>query len=484
MSRPPLSGRYVDDQDTLVPVGWRDSFLIERGKTRVTHGLPGVTWNSVDPDAISHLTDTASKQDLIQFECQNPRFQGDCVMGQKWKCSFDGSRWRRQKCRSARTGFWNDTTCVCDVGELKRDLKRMIRSTNEDFPEVDASDVEGIVWDSIAETSTTTSPLFPGLEDKWCRFEMGQVKCSGVDGGSDDEDDDDGDDGDDGVVVPSESSSSWRREKESVDTKIRELKRQLEQLREIRKKLKESRKNFTPPSIEEEEEENSVHGTEISTSTKAPEKCECEKKSQKQLNKERKKEVEAAETRARHRMKQWKKDRKRKKQRKKTENCNLEKVNCFSHDNDHWQTPPLWTDGPMCACINSNNNTYWCLRTINATHNLLYCQVITGLIMFFDLSIDPFQLRNIAHSLTDTEADFFDSQLTILRRCSGAKDCTVRSSWEHRPKALAAKKQGADAYENGGTGDEAEEPGSNEESEQLLPSDGGDNWWPRKRARG
>jgi hypothetical protein len=45
-------------------------------------------------------------------------------------------------------------------------------------------------------------------------------------------------------------------------------------------------------------------------------------------------------------------------------------------------------------------------------------------------------LTNIAHSLTDEEADFFEQQLAILRGCAGHKDCTVRSSWEHRPHKL------------------------------------------------
>ncbi|KAL3283073.1 hypothetical protein HHI36_006230 [Cryptolaemus montrouzieri] len=49
--------------------------------------------------------------------------------------------------------------------------------------------------------------------------------------------------------------------------------------------------------------------------------------------------------------------------------CSSERMNCFHHDNDHWKTVPLWTNGPFCFCMNSNNNTYSCVRTINVTHN-------------------------------------------------------------------------------------------------------------------
>ena len=37
--------------------------------------------------------------------------------------------------------------------------------------------------------------------------------------------------------------------------------------------------------------------------------------------------------------------------------------------------------------MNANNNTYSCLRTINATHNFLYCEFVTGLVTFYNLRI-------------------------------------------------------------------------------------------------
>ena len=69
-------------------------------------------------------------------------------------------------------------------------------------------------------------------------------------------------------------------------------------------------------------------------------------------------------------------------------------MNCFTHNPQHWRTPPLWPDafGEFCFCQNSNNNTYWCLRTVNSTTNTLYCEFVTGFVSYYDVMKDPDQV--------------------------------------------------------------------------------------------
>ncbi|CAD6992022.1 unnamed protein product [Ceratitis capitata] len=122
---------------------------------------------------------------------------------------------------------------------------------------------------------------------------------------------------------------------------------------------------------------------------------------------------------------QRKKERKRIKKARLEKECLSEKMNCFSHDNTHWRTAPLWNDSPFCFCMNANNNTYSCIRTINATHNYLYCEFTTGLITFYNLKTDPFETQNRASTLTSEEKSYMHDTLEKLKGCRG-KSCTIK----------------------------------------------------------
>ncbi|KAK5646226.1 hypothetical protein RI129_004690 [Pyrocoelia pectoralis] len=129
-----------------------------------------------------------------------------------------------------------------------------------------------------------------------------------------------------------------------------------------------------------------------------------------------------------------KKERKQRKKAKLKKECLSEKMNCFSHDNDHWRTAPFWVAGPFCFCMNANNNTYSCIRTINATHNFLYCEFTTGLITYYNLRIDPFELQNRIDQLRADEQAYLHEKLQNLMGCKGKSCRNTNTALPTRPK--------------------------------------------------
>ncbi|XP_011496635.1 PREDICTED: extracellular sulfatase SULF-1 homolog [Ceratosolen solmsi marchali] len=166
-------------------------------------------------------------------------------------------------------------------------------------------------------------------------------------------------------------------------------------------------------------------------------KCFCESdtyiRDEKEVAKEEKRRLKEERIR--------KKERKLRKKAKLEKECLTEKMNCFEHDNDHWRTAPLWNAGPFCFCMNANNNTYSCLRTINATHNFLYCEFTTGLVTFYNLRIDPFEQWNRISSLNPLEKSYLHDQLEHLKRCRGTHDCTVGVARENVKDMLIQQQQ-------------------------------------------
>jgi len=239
---------------------------------------------------------------------------------------------------------------------------------------------------------------------------------------------------------------AWLTSRSTIKHQIQQLRAQLNELKQIRKYLRLKRpsqgrrgrhrqvKTLRPsvlplshPTSHPSSHPSSSHSSPTDFPFVDPESevCFCNTVS----SKPGKKEVQ--EERARRRqdrklerlrmkeLKRVKKERKARRRLKANDHCKTDvKMNCFSHDNEHWKTAPLWTEGPFCACTNSNNNTYWCVRNINETHNYLYCEYVTGMITYFDLRVDPHQLRNLLHTLTDPELNFMHGQVLELRSYS------------------------------------------------------------------
>uniref|UniRef100_A0A8R1DJE8 Sulfatase domain-containing protein n=1 Tax=Caenorhabditis japonica TaxID=281687 RepID=A0A8R1DJE8_CAEJA len=113
----------------------------------------------------------------------------------------------------------------------------------------------------------------------------------------------------------------------------------------------------------------------------------------------------------------------------KPKDCSLPQMNCFTHTASHWKTPPLWPSelGEFCFCQNCNNNTYWCLRTKNETHNFLYCEFVTEFISFYDFNTDPDQLINAVYSLDIGVLEQLSEQLRNLRKCKN-RQCELWST--------------------------------------------------------
>eukprot|EP00092_Neocalanus_flemingeri_P005332 GFUD01005745.1.p1 GENE.GFUD01005745.1~~GFUD01005745.1.p1 ORF type:complete len:337 (+),score=92.52 GFUD01005745.1:58-1011(+) len=226
--------------------------------------------------------------------------------------------------------------------------------------------------------------------------------------------------------VTDEEPSTWITSRSTIKHQIQQLRAQLNELKQIRKYLRLKR------PVQEKEQEKRRHiksgGSSIPFMEPGTEVCLCNGMQEKEAIKQRLEEKDGRrrekkmERLLRKERKRRKADKKNQRKSKKQDHCKVDvKMNCFSHDNNHWHTAPLWTEGPFCACTNSNNNTYWCVRNINTTHNYLYCEYVTGMITYFDLKVDPFQLTNLLYTLPDSQLNYMHQQVTHLRTYSGEK---------------------------------------------------------------
>ncbi|CAN8191572.1 unnamed protein product [Coccothraustes coccothraustes] len=428
---------------------WRDSFLVERGK--LLHKRDN---EKVDAQEENFLPKYQRVKDL----CQRAEYQTACEqLGQKWQCVEDASgRLKLHKCKGmadlATTSKGKGTSnilpkyynrnsedCNCEENEYKlshiRQRKKLFskkkfkpsyvrnRSIRSVSVELDGAAYHLVLEDgyqpilprNITKRHKVQRAVFHEEEDR----DMGEYsgtgsipeytapnlikvthRCSILEN--------------DTVQCDTDlyrSLQAWKDHKLHIDHEIETLQNKIKNLREVRGHLKKKR----------------------------PEECDCNKLSYHSKHKSKLRHKgsslhpfkKALQEKDRlwllREQRRKKKLRKLLKRIKNNDTCSMPGLTCFTHDNQHWQTAPLWTLGPFCACTSANNNTYWCLRTINETHNFLFCEFATGFLEYFDLNTDPYQLINAVNTLDRDVLNQLHVQLMELRSCRGYKQCNPRT---------------------------------------------------------
>ncbi|NXM51764.1 SULF2 sulfatase, partial [Gymnorhina tibicen] len=428
---------------------WRDSFLVERGK--LLHKREN---EKVDAQEENFLPKYQRVKDL----CQRAEYQTACEqLGQKWQCVEDASgKLKLHKCKgmanlaAAGNGkgasnilpkYYNRNSedCNCEENEYKlshvgqrkklfsrRKFKpsyvrnRSVRSVSVEL--------DGAAYNLGLEDGY--QPILPRNITKRHKVQRAVFR--------EEEDRDVGDYSGTGSITeytaPNlikvthrcyilendtvqcdtdlyRSLQAWKDHKLHIDHEIETLQNKIKNLREVRGHLKKKR----------------------------PEECDCNKLSYHSKHKSKLRHKgsslhpfkKALQEKDRlwllREQRRKKKLRKLLKRIKNNDTCSMPGLTCFTHDNQHWQTAPLWTLGPFCACTSANNNTYWCLRTINETHNFLFCEFATGFLEYFDLNTDPYQLINAVNTLDRDVLNQLHVQLMELRSCRGYKQCNPRT---------------------------------------------------------
>ncbi|XP_048874458.1 extracellular sulfatase Sulf-2b isoform X1 [Brienomyrus brachyistius] len=429
---------------------WRDSFLVERGK---------LLHKRDSGKEVAQEENFLPKYQRVKDLCQRAEYQTPCEqLGQKWQCVEDASgKLRLYKCKGLASlaasrkpsiagpqYYGHDTEsdgCSCSFPNFglspfkkkkllsKKKMKasksyfrnRLARSVSfemggdlyaiqlEDgyqsagpknvsgggpmtaMPRNDDDDFSGMGVTVAPKTGNSLMvPSSIKVTHRCSILANDTVKCD---------------------VSLYKSLQAWKDHKLHIDHEIETLQTKIKNLREVRGHLKKAR----------------------------PEECDCSQYiyQSKLKGKLRHKGGSVHPFRKMHDKdkKQWlmKEQKRRKKLRKllkrlrNNDTCSMPGLTCFTHDNQHWQTAPFWTMGPFCACTSANNNTYWCLRTINETHNFLFCEFATGFLEYFDLNTDPYQLINAINMLDRHVLNQLHVQLMELRSCKGHKQCNPRT---------------------------------------------------------
>ncbi|KAM6977709.1 LOW QUALITY PROTEIN: extracellular sulfatase Sulf-2-like [Aplochiton taeniatus] len=443
---------------------WRDSFLVERGKL-----LP----QRVEGKEMSQEENFLPKYQRVKDLCQRSEYQTPCQqLGQKWQCVEDSTgKLRLYKCKSEEKGgvasspprgvksskgqisiksqLYNQSPdrCNCDLrisslrpSSLRPSTKRMSplrpfskktfisKKKFKDLKSYSRNRYSRSLGISVASKQLKND--YPGnrSHDQWPKREQYEEDFSGMGGVTATTPPTSND-----LALPSsikvtqrcailandsvkcdsrvyQSLQAWKDHKLHIDHEIETLQTKIQNLREVRGHLKKAR----------------------------PKDCDCSPYPYKSKYKNklryrgglhpfRKGKAREKKLWLLKDQKRRKKMRKLLKRLKNNDTCSMPGLTCFTHDNQHWHTAPYWTLGPFCACTSANNNTYWCLRTINITHNFLFCEFATGFLEYFDLNTDPYQLLNMVNTLDREVLNQLHVQLMELRSCKGHKQCNPRA---------------------------------------------------------
>ncbi|XP_008316177.1 extracellular sulfatase Sulf-2b isoform X1 [Cynoglossus semilaevis] len=427
------------------PKVWRDSFLVERGK---------LLHQRVEGKEVTQEENFLPKYQRVKDLCQRAEYQSPCQQtGQKWQCVEDATgKLRLHKCKNeeggakrlqrgvvgqqrpisfkAQTYQRSPHKCDCDLTDLRSlNLRPSVMKPFNNKPFFSRKKIKALK--SYSRNRYTRSAL----------LNNGTPGNYSLTGGAEMEEEEEEEEfsgmGKDPRIVALPSNSikvthrcsilpnatvkcdtgvyqslqAWKDHKLHIDHEIETLQTKIKNLRDVRGHLKKAR----------------------------PLECDCNKyryafKLRNKLKHRSSIHHPFRKGGARDK-KAWllKEQKRRKKMRKmikrikNNDTCSMPGLTCFTHDNQHWQTAPYWTLGPFCACTSANNNTYWCLRTINETHNFLFCEFATGFLEYFDLTTDPYQLINGVSTLDRTMLNQLHVQLMELRGCKGHKQCNPRT---------------------------------------------------------
>uniref|UniRef100_A0A673ZHP7 Sulfatase 2a n=1 Tax=Salmo trutta TaxID=8032 RepID=A0A673ZHP7_SALTR len=360
---------------------WRDSFLVERGK---------LLHKRSDGKDVAQEENFLPKYQRVKDLCQRAEYQSSCEQpGQKWQCVEDPSgKLSLYKCKGMASLYASRmqalmTSSVSQqwVGRVSDSFQWLIGCCKRGFCK------RGCCKRGCCKEVKVKMLIAGVCLPHRCSILMNDtVRCDG------------------GLY---KSLQAWKDHKLHIEHEIETLQTKIKNLREVKGHLKKVRPEEcqcnTPSYLSKNKGLFRLNAGRIYSLSKMP-----SKQKKQWLMKEQKRR---------------KKLRKLLKRLRNNDTCSMPGLTCFTHDNQHWQTAPFWTMGPFCACTSANNNTYWCLRTINDTHNFIFCEFATGFIEYFDLNNDPYQLINGVSTLDRTALNQMHQQLMELRSCKGHKQC-------------------------------------------------------------